>query len=366
MRIAKLLVLVTLVAMVPGVALAADKDLEGFVLHVRRDAVVAEGTSVRTVVVVDADVRVAGEVENLVVIRGTAVVSGRVTGNITVIRGDLELEGRAVVHDVSLLRSDLVRATGATVEGRIRETSGTWWLGWSLLFGLLFIFGLGLALLLAGLVFAAVGAPTLGRAVDAMSNKTGQTILAGLCTMIGLPILAIVALVTIVGIPIGLGILVLVLPALAFLGYIVAGTWLGSLIFRRRAGATAKPIREALVGLALLLLVVLIPGLGWLAFTLLGTWGSGALVYLAWRNLRGTAGPPPAGEPAALAQPVEPAEPAAPAQPTESAAAPSQPTEPAAAPAQPTEPAAPSQPTEPAAAPAQPTEPATPARLMEP
>ena len=52
------------------------------------------------------------------------------------------------------------------------------------------------------------------------------------------------AMLTLVGIPLGLGVLLLVLPALWFLGYIVAGARLGTLILHRDDAAQRRPWRQ--------------------------------------------------------------------------------------------------------------------------
>ena len=66
--------------------------------------------------------------------------------------------------------------------------------------------------------------------------------------------------VTIVGAPIGLGALLLVLPALAFLGWIVAAIWIGDWILGRSGGPRAeRPYAAAVVGVLVLALAGIVP-----------------------------------------------------------------------------------------------------------
>ena len=100
-----------------------------------------------------------------------------------------------------------------------------------------------------------------------------------------LPILAILATVTIVGAPLGLGALFLVLPALAFIGWIVAAIWIGDWILGRSGGQRAeRPYAAAVVGVLVLALAGIVPFVSAIA-TL---FGFGALLVI------GVADHPPA------------------------------------------------------------------------
>lgn len=290
------LAFVALVALLPITAFAADpsgRDEGGFIFRANGDYHLPGGEGVNNVIVAGGNAYIDGTVHtNLIVLNGDAVVTGTVGGELTVVRGTLTLMGSADVNKVTLVRSELVRANAATVRGDINRSTDLATRGWWVFFGLVVVVGMTLAVLASGVIFAAVGGRQLTTLAESMGTHPGQTILAGFITAIGLPIVGVVLLITLVGIPLGLGVLFMLLPALAFLGYIVAGAWLGLLILNRGKTAPAHPFGEVLLGLFLLQIAFAIPGLGFVAFPLLSLWGTGAIAYRAWTGLRRTAATP--------------------------------------------------------------------------
>jgi hypothetical protein len=306
-----LFMVLLLVLAFPTAALAQEGDdkEDNFNLRINGNYHVAAGESIDTVVVISGDALIEGIVNDaLVVIDGRATIAGQ-ANDLVVISGDLELRDSATVNDITLVRSDLVQAPGATVTGKITRTSGVISRGWAIVFGVLFWVGMTILVLVAGVVFAAVAGRQLSDTGALMGERPGPTILTGVVCSILFPIIAVIALITIVGIPLGITILVVVIPAIIFTGYIVFGTWLGSLILSRTPlRSRERPYAPALLGLFLLQLVVLIPGLGGGVFLVAAVWGGGTVVYRLWRGSKAPpSGPPPAETPPA---PMEPASPA--------------------------------------------------------
>jgi hypothetical protein len=303
MRIGHLLVVVMigfLVAFMPLTASAQSTDEDDdLLLRVNGDVVLPAGESVNALIVARGNATVAGTVDDfLMVIKGTGSVTGRVDGDIVVVNGTLRLEpGANVQGDVTLVRSDLVRDPAAVVNGDINERSDYSW-GWgSAIFSLLFWFGATIVVLVAGLLFAAFGARQLVGAGRLETQRIGECIVATLIVWIGLPILAVVAFITLIGIPLSLAILIVLLPALGFLGYIVSGTRLGTIILRRDPVEEPKPYLAAVLGLLVLQIIGLIPFIGGLIIVIATLYGAGALVYyafLGWRRrgVDATAAPP--------------------------------------------------------------------------
>ncbi len=292
MRRYALLLFVAIVALAPAAAVAQETERDGgLALRLGGDYMVGEADVVEAAIVVDGDADVAGHVEDLLlVVNGDADVSGTVDGTVVMINGTLRVADGGMVNDVSLIRSDLEEAPGATVAGEVNEATqwGLWASGAIILFGLAFWVAMTFAVLVGALVFAAVAGRQLSEGSRLMSDAPGQSILSGIIAFVGLPIVAVFAMLTIIGIPLGLGMLLFLLPMLSFLGYIVAGTWLGRLILSRTVarGDGGHPYREALVGVLILQLAVLIPGLAPAVFVVGSVWGTGALAYTAYRNLR--------------------------------------------------------------------------------
>jgi hypothetical protein len=279
------------VAFGPALASADDgADDNGLLLRVRGDVVVSRGETVGTVIVINGDALIEGTVTHRVLVfRGDAVVGGTIEGSLTVVSGDIALRAAAHVDDVNSIRGDLVRAPGATVSGHIRERDNFAFFGWTgAVFSFLFWIAMTLAVVVAGLVFAAVGGRQLTEATRTMTGDAVNTILGIVFVWVALPLIAVVAMVTLVGLPFGLGLLIFLLPALWFLGYIVAGARLGGLLVGLSGRETGvHPLLATFAGLLLLQLLVLVPVLGSLVALLAGLWGAGALAYTAYRAAGG-------------------------------------------------------------------------------
>jgi cytoskeletal protein CcmA (bactofilin family) len=283
-----------LAAMIPNVAGAQESRAEkgGVLLRIDGNVRLGMGESAESVFVIDGNAVIDGTVEDfLLVIDGNAIINGRVNGDVQVVSGSLALSPNARVSgDVNLWRSDLTQANGSVIGGdvnRMRSWDFTW-VGAA--FSLYIWVAITVTVVLAALVFAAVGGRQLRAATNNISGRPGQTMVASLITVIGLPLVAAVAIATLVGIPFGIGIVLFLIPALWFLGYIVAGAWLGGLIVRSARPASANgehPYLAAFVGVVLLQLVALLPFVGWMAAFLVGLLGVGALSYTAWRGFRG-------------------------------------------------------------------------------
>lgn len=94
--------------------------------------------------------------------------------------------------------------------------------------------GFGLATLLVGLLVAGLAARQVRTATTLIRRETGMTVMAGLLAIVLPPIVAAMLMVTVIGIPAGIGLLVVLWPALAFIGYIVAAIWPGEWLLGRR------------------------------------------------------------------------------------------------------------------------------------
>jgi hypothetical protein len=281
--------LVLILALSPSPAFAqAGVDAGGVVMRVDGDATVDEGSRVDTLVVIDGNARVDGEVEDfLMIISGTAEISGRVAGDVVAIDSDVSMaEGSVVEGDMALIDSSLSRLEGAEVLG---EISDDWeprlWM-WFVL-NLFLWLGMTILVLVAGLALVAVAPRQAERAAGLMFDAPWWSALAALIAWVAVPVVAVIAIVTLVGIPVGLWLLLFVLPMIALLGYLIGGLRLGKLILSAFGDNAPRNLYlAALMGIGLLQLMLLIPFLGGIVVTLLAFWGSGALALLAWRSFR--------------------------------------------------------------------------------
>ncbi|HEX6940982.1 MAG TPA: polymer-forming cytoskeletal protein [Longimicrobiales bacterium] len=282
-----------------GIALAAfaafqradPGEVSDVLLRVNGPLRLAAGDSASTVVVVGHDADIEGTIgEQLVVIGGTARVAGTVRGNLVVVNGRAVLGPEAAVgRDVVLHESTLERAPGARVGGVVRRRAE---LEWGPFVGWVFWLSLTLLLLAVGLVVAAVAGRQLFDAAARIRERPGPVVLTALLVAIGLPLLAFLAFVSLIGIPMALLIVFFLMPALALVGVAVTGTWLGAVAVRRWGGAERyersrrHPYLAVTLGVVALQIVALIPILGGLVLLLASQLGAGALVYRAWRVSR--------------------------------------------------------------------------------
>lgn len=262
---------------------------EGFRLLIGDDAEVATGESVGTMMVVDGDLTVAGDVDLVIVVNGIARIDDARIGDLVVINGQADLGRDAVIDGgVQLVQSVLLRDPEAIVRGTVRnDTSFAFGAGLGAL-GLLFGIGYSLALLVAAALFAAVLPRVAREAGTAMTHEFARSALGALALWVLLPLLAVLLVVTVVGIPFAIGMLVFLLPTLAFIGYLVAGVRLGDAILSRFRTREPEdhPYGEALLGMLVLVLLSWIPGVGGVITFLAFLGGSGALALVGWRAMR--------------------------------------------------------------------------------
>jgi len=270
-----------------GLFLAAASIGTDLLLRVGGPLAVPPGTEVANAAVVDGNATIDGIVRGgFAVIRGEAVVNGRVDGTIVCAGGRVTLGPTARVGaDLILVQCELDRQAGAAIAGRTVRESGLD------LGRRVFIFlwaGITIVVVSGAVVFAGLGGTVLERAMTAMRRVPGQTAVFGLATCATLPIVAMLAFLTVIAAPLGLAILLVLAPVLGFLGYLTAatafGTGLAALL--NLSDRTARPYRAAAIGAVGAQLVALIPAIGAPVVMLAGMFGVGALANLAWHHWR--------------------------------------------------------------------------------
>lgn len=291
----KLLALLAAVALslgVSGLALAADQDEpdSGRVIFVTGgDVEIRTDERADAVVVISGNAEIAGTVNTLFVVDGTATVTGATLETVGVINGTVDLaEGSSVTGDVLQLNSTVERADGVEIGGTVKDIAGDV-AGFAIFIGfaaLAIWIGFGIATILVGLLVAALAARQARSATTLISREPGTTFLVGLLAIVVTPIVAGLAMATIIGMPAGFGLLLVIWPAAAFIGYIVAAIWLGEWLLGRRDGTVRaeRPYAAATIGLLAAFVLGLIP----IVTAVLSIFGLGAVVLAAWRTLRGT------------------------------------------------------------------------------
>ena len=284
----------TLIAIVVGgwalvlIAAAAPAGAEGgsgagSQVVVSGRVVVSEGEQVERVVILHGPVRVEGSVRHdVVAFDGGVTVSGTVGGDVTTTNGSVHVTSTGTVNGrISTDRSARIEP-GATVDGRVDRIDERWT-------NPIFV------LAARGLVWLAVSFSTLAlgamvvlaapRAVNALTRAGREEIAPsigwGICLSFGLPAAGVILALTVLGIPLAVGLF----AALALLypfGYVVGALVLGGVAVGRSGSSWVA----LLIGWGVLRVAALMPWLAlhtWVAATV---YGLGATAVVVWRVRR--------------------------------------------------------------------------------
>jgi hypothetical protein len=286
--------LIVMLVLAPAV-LAADPTQTGRVLFsTHGDVTVPAGERADLVVVIDGTATIAGEVDTVVAIDGTADLTGARAKSVIAVRSTVNLaEGTVVTGDVMQLDSVVQQAADAQVLGQVQDAQ-SWLIGLgAVLAPAIFLLWIGFALatIVAGLFLAGVAGRQVRAAGGLISHEPVMTLVAGILGVIVVPIVAILLIETEIGAPLGVGILIGFWPFVAFIGYLVAGIWIGDWLLNRMQPTVVRerPFLAAVIGLLVLQTLGLVPVLAVVAM-IASLFGFGAVLLLTWRTLRsGTA-----------------------------------------------------------------------------
>ena len=279
----------------PSSSRESGRGGEDVQIRINGPVTVPRGDTASAVLVINHDAIIDGVLrEGLGVINGTARVRGQVTGGVIVVNGHLDVESGAVIgRDVMLYHSTITRANGAVINGVVHDQTGfstgagANWLIW---------LSFTLVVLMAGVLFAEVAPVTLTESAQLLVTHSRQAALTALVTVAAVPALAFVSFATVIGIPLGLVLVLVVIPALSFLGYLVTGAVVGWALNGGVRALRESTNRHATiaVGLVALQLAVTIPVVGGLIGFIASLLGVGALVARGWsRRSRARTAPMP-------------------------------------------------------------------------
>jgi hypothetical protein len=279
---------------------------------------------------------------DIVLLGGSINANGEVDGSVTAVGGSINLAATAVVQgDVNDIGGSINRDPEARVKGQINSSSGgpfppivipgqirvpnvNWTpdYGWSLvgLFGkMLWWLGRSFIWAILALLLVLFLPEHVERAAAAVVEQPVIAGGLGLMTIVVAPLLLVVIMITIIGIPFSLLGIFLLVVAWAF-GVITVGLEIGKRLARALKQEWA-PAVEAGLGTLVLTLVAngiggLIPCVGWMVPALVGMLGLGAVLLTRFGTVNyppGTmltpqppASPPTPPEPPVPAEPVEP------------------------------------------------------------
>jgi len=277
---------VLVVSMLPATAaFAADAEPsreKTSLVVLTGDATVSAPQTVESVVVFDGNATVDGTVTGAVVVfSGNATISGEVAHDVAVFDGVLTVQDGAHVHG-SVYADHHVIAPGATVDGQVQGTTkfalAAGWGGVALWIGT--VIAIAVSLLVLGLLFIWFAPRAADAAVVAGRTAVGASAGWGALLFFGLPIVATLALVTVVGLPIGLAVL-FALGLIYGIGTVAGSLFLGRLMVKTgsRTGAFA-------LGWLIVTVALLIPAVGWLVWLVVSGYGLGILCVAGYRAKR--------------------------------------------------------------------------------
>ncbi|HEX3265080.1 MAG TPA: hypothetical protein VHR16_05375 [Candidatus Limnocylindrales bacterium] len=284
--------IVALLLVVPGVRAADPLAHSGRVLiDVQGDVAIPAGDQADVVVVVGGRAEIRGVVNTLVVVDGSADLQGASLETLVAVRGQVEVGPDTVVRgEIRRLDSTVHQSGNAIVAGGIVDLAPR-----LLEFGgvlatvlLLLWIGFGIANILAGLLLAALGARQVRAAKELIVHEPALAGVSGLLAAILVPVAGILLLPTVVLAPVGVAILVVALPLIAFGGYLVAAVWVGEWLLGMLGDhrERERPYLAVVIGVVVLGLVGMVPVAG-LLVAVASLLGFGALLVLGLRTIFG-------------------------------------------------------------------------------
>lgn len=276
-----------LLTLVPAVAAAEpwDRD-EHVVFSTGGDLTFAENQHADLLVVIAGNAVIEGDAKAVFVIDGTVTFVDARTNGIVAIRSTVNLDQAShVAGDVHAMDATInapATAIGGTIDDFGAAFAGAWALGDLANFVIYLAFVVAAAG--AGLALAGLASRQVRQAEELISHEPLRTIAASFAGLVGIALLGALAIVTVVGVPLGFGILLLFLPAALVAGYLVAGIWIGDQVLSRLSPGVERdrPYGAAIVGLFTLGVISIVPVLG----GLISLVGFGAVMLMMWRTLR--------------------------------------------------------------------------------
>jgi hypothetical protein len=239
------------------------------------DVTVPRGETVDGIVVFSGDVRLAGNVDgDVVVFSGDALVNGKIDGDLVTFGGQARLLPRAYVRgDVRYGDERPIVSDDAIVRGDVTKEDWDDSLDFLPFVGAFFLWlVIGASMAILGVLLLLI-APRAADAIAARSReRVGPVIAIGIAVAICLPLAAVIAALTVVGLPLSFLLLLALLP-LAALAYVAAAYALG----RRFVQPPRSRIWAFLAGLGILRAAALVPILGFLVGLAAAVFGLGLI-----------------------------------------------------------------------------------------
>jgi hypothetical protein len=286
----------------PAMAAVSTSHERGDLVILSGDAVVAKGKVSGDVVIVHGRAAIRGTVDgSVVVIDGPVLVAGTVRGDVVSLSGPLRLvAGAHVKGDVWVPRGDERIEVGAAIDGRLRRGTPLRFLAPSTLITKLSVWAaISASTLALGLLLLLLGPRAADAVHGTFRERPGAAAAWGFGLFLGVPVVSILSIGTIVGIPFGVGLLL----ALAFLystGYVWSVWVVGRMLIGPggRHGRRPRRYPAFLAGWAVMRAIGFVPVLGAVTWLAGAAFGLGLMAVATWRTRPAAAPSPPAWVPA--------------------------------------------------------------------
>jgi cytoskeletal protein CcmA (bactofilin family) len=276
---------VGLIFAAPASAQTAEQDQGKSLVVLSGDTLVPRGADIDTVVAFDGAVVVDGHVAGTVVaFSGPVTINGTVVQDVVVFDGVLRLGPGARVGG-SVYADDRVIDPRAQVSGTVSELASAAWVPPMFVIGFAVWLAIAVSVLVLGLLLLWLVPRAMEAAAGVARTAVGPAIGWGLAIMIGLPVLSVAAMATLVGFPLGFGVLLAL--ALIFAIGQTAGVWVLGRILLRRGSHT----KAFLLGWAIVSAIALVPFVGGVVWGAVTIYGLGALLVAGYRVRRAPIAP---------------------------------------------------------------------------
>lgn len=263
-------------------AQAAATGPRGNVVVLDGRTVIGEGEVVNSVVVFHGRTIVDGiALGTVVVFDGATTITGDVRKSVIVFRGHVEVAPGAHIGGDLVTNEAPTVAKSARIDGRIRHVSNINFTGYSFVFHLLVWLAYTVSVLVLGLLLVALLPGPVESAARAAVDRVGASIGWGALLLFGLPLASVLVMVSLVGIPLGLSLL-LACWFLFTAGYAVGAFAIGRMLIKQPRGR----FKAFFAGWGICRAAALIPILGGLAWMGVAILGLGAVCVAVWRSRR--------------------------------------------------------------------------------
>ncbi len=227
---------------------------------------------------------------------GFVTIDGTFNHTATVEAGEVQFGNSAVLENELLVKSPQEPVTSTNTYGtdlityeqvadqqyesqiyQPEELAGV--LSFFVFFKILHLIFWSTTFMLLGIVLVIVAPTWTTKIAQHTKENIGKTWLTGALFFFLAPIVAIILMVTVLGLPIA-ALLMITYSILFVFGRIFIGYFLGRLLVKPKDGdTTSRKVLQFFLGYLILTVLFLIPVLGWLLSGLAGLWGMGAVVH---------------------------------------------------------------------------------------